>query len=97
MNLRGRPVVAVVALFAVFGSRPIAGGTANDDRQVRPQPVRWPGEGGKKVAVKLGIVAVDFARINLREESCVFRGDYGDNGALPVILTVPSAGSAPLQ
>jgi hypothetical protein len=57
----------VVALLGVYGSsRQAAGGGYGEDR---PKPVRWPGEGGKKVIVNLGIVVVEFARINLREES----------------------------
>ncbi len=35
----------------------------------RPQSIRWPGEGGQKVDISLGIVLIDFARINNREES----------------------------
>ena len=89
MNLRARPLVAVATLLAVFGSRPIAGATANDDRQVPPPPVRWPGEGGKKVEVKLGIVAVDFARINLREESFDMAGYLDTSWTDPSLALKP--------
>ncbi len=44
-----------------------------DDRPLTPQllreGIRWPGEGGRRIEVSLAIYLVDFARINLREES----------------------------
>lgn len=58
-----------MALLAIVGPVPRADVMGAENRQDRPQPVRWPGEGGKKVVVSLGIVVVEFARINLREES----------------------------
>ena len=44
-----------------------------DDRPAMPQllkeGIRWPGEGERRIEVSLAIYLVDFARINLREES----------------------------
>src|SRR4051794_27402248 len=36
---------------------------------LRREGIHWPGEGGKRIRVSVGIYLVDFARINLREES----------------------------
>jgi len=36
---------------------------------LRREGIRWPGEGGKRIRVSIGLYLVDFARINLREES----------------------------
>jgi hypothetical protein len=35
----------------------------------RPKGIRWPGEGGKTVDISVGIILIDFARINIREEA----------------------------
>jgi len=39
------------------------------DAPLVPAEVRWPGEGGRRIDVALGLFLVDFARVNLREES----------------------------
>jgi hypothetical protein len=36
---------------------------------LRLEGIHWPGEGGKRIQVSLGVYLIDFARINLREES----------------------------
>src|SRR4051794_13627686 len=36
---------------------------------LRREGIHWPGEGGKRIQVSIGLYLVDFARINLREES----------------------------
>ena len=43
--------------------------TVAQDRIERPKGIRWPGEGGKTVDIFVGIILIDFARINIREES----------------------------
>ncbi len=55
-----------------------------------PKPVRWPGEGGKTVEVSLGIVVVDFARINLREESFDMAGYLDTSWTDPSLAIGPS-------
>ncbi len=36
---------------------------------LRKEGIHWPGEDGKRLEVSLGVYLIDFARINLREES----------------------------
>jgi hypothetical protein len=56
-------------LLALLASLHLATSAAAQDLVERPKSIRWPGEGGKTVDISLGIVLVDFARINIREES----------------------------
>jgi hypothetical protein len=71
------PTAGVIALSAVIclGLAPARAGDSNDlSDLLRREGIHWPGEGGKKVEVSLGIVVVEFARINLREESFEMAG-----------------------
>jgi hypothetical protein len=52
--------------------------------------VRWPGEGGKTVIVSLGIVVVEFARINLREESFDMAGYLDTSWTDPSLALKPA-------
>ena len=55
-------IVIAVFLVSVTGHAPGTNGEVGVDLQSCPQPVRWPGEGGNKVVVNLGIVfVVEFA------------------------------------
>ncbi|WP_422927141.1 hypothetical protein [Singulisphaera sp. PoT] len=60
-------------LCAVAASGSAAGEARGADGEVsetlRREGIHWPGEGGKQIEVSIGIYVVDFARINLREES----------------------------
>ncbi|WP_435019064.1 hypothetical protein TA3x_001060 [Tundrisphaera sp. TA3] len=55
---------------------------------VKPREVHWPGEGGKKIEVSVGIFLVSFARINLREESFDMAG-YLDTSWVDPNLALP--------
>lgn len=51
---------------------------------MRREGIHWPGEGGKRIGVSIGVFLIDFARINLREES------FDMAGYLDVRWTDPS-------
>ncbi len=61
-----------IALAILVGTGPIAanarGAGQGPPGQAR-EGIHWPGEGGKRIKVAIGLYLVDFARINLREES----------------------------
>ena len=58
-----------------------------------PSPVHWPGEGGKTVRVKLGMYLIDFARVNIREESFDVAGYLDTSWTDPSLALKP--GGAP--
>ena len=67
-----RPIpIATVALALVTALAAGRGEAIADDSPGRllAEGIRWPGEGGRTIEVSVGIVVIDFARINLREES----------------------------
>src|SRR4051795_11358041 len=68
---------------------PVVAGAPGDRATSHPQDVHWPGEGGRRIEVRLGIYVVDFARINLREES------FDMAGYLDTSWTDPSLALAP--
>jgi len=70
MSTRAARLLGVV--FLAVGWASALGGAARGD--VPPEPlrregIRWPGEGGRRIEVSVGLYLVSFARINLREES----------------------------
>ena len=89
MTLLGRFAVSSLVLLSSPGSCQNAKGGNTQDRQNRPQPVRWPGEGGKKVEISIGIVVVEFARINLREESFDMAGYLDTSWTDPSLALKP--------
>src|SRR3954471_2348252 len=89
-----RCAIATLTLFLANTSGRPAAGARPANPPGRPTPVRWPGEGGKKVEVKLGIVVVDFARINLREESFDMAGYLDTSWTDPSVAL--EAGSKPV-
>ena len=61
-----------LALVTLLGNGPISarGGEADPiSPELKREGIHWPGEGGKRIRVSIGLYLVDFARINLREES----------------------------
>src|SRR4051794_32830276 len=84
-----RCAIATLTLFLANTSGRSADGAQPANPPGPPTPVRWPGEGGKKVEVRLGIVVVAFARINLREES------FDMAGSLDTSWTAPSVALGP--
>ena len=75
-----------ILLTAVFGTY---GSALAQDSADRPQSMRWPGEGGKKVEISLGIVLIDFARINNREESFDMAGYLDTSWTDPSLALKP--------
>ena len=65
--------IGVAAVFGVvLGCSPAQGVAADGgpmSATLRREGIRWPGEGGSRIKVSIGLYLVDFARINLREES----------------------------
>jgi len=75
----------VCCLAAVLASN--IGRAADVDRlpeSLRLEGIHWPGEAGHRIRVSLGVYLIDFARINLREES------FDMAGYLDVSWTDPS-------
>ncbi len=59
-----------VALFAVTAIGVTHPSVAQEmSERLRVEGIHWPGEGGKRLEVSVGMYLIDFARINLREES----------------------------
>ncbi|QEH31910.1 Proton-gated ion channel precursor [Aquisphaera giovannonii] len=59
----------LIASVAAAGTSAMAADVAPMSESLRKEGIRWPGEGGKRLKVSLGVYLIDFARINLREES----------------------------
>ncbi len=74
----------VFASFLFGSSQPRAADVGGMSEPMRLEGIHWPGEGGKRIKVALGVYLVDFARINLREES------FDMAGYLDVRWTDPS-------
>ena len=69
-RLRAACVAVALALGAGPGPTTAAGAEIPElTPQLRLEGIHWPGEGGRRIRVSIGVYLVDFARINLREES----------------------------
>nr|WP_303652663.1 hypothetical protein [Paludisphaera mucosa] len=63
---------AGLVLAATTGLAPARVGAGPDGPIAGPlrlEGIHWPGEGGARIEISLGVYLIDFARINLREES----------------------------
>lgn len=80
---RGAGVVAILAILAWADRAGAESGPVPDG--LRREGIRWPGEGGNRIRVSLGIYIVDFARINLREESFDMAGYLDTSWTDPTI------------
>ena len=56
---------------------------------LRREGIHWPGEGGNRIKVSLGLYLIDFARINLREESFDMAGYLDVSWTDPTIALRP--------
>lgn len=56
---------------------------------LRREGIHWPGEGGNRIKVSLGIYLIDFARINLREESFDMAGYLDVSWTDPTVALKP--------
>ncbi len=81
---RSTRLAALVALCSLASSQLRAADVGAMSESMRLEGIRRPGEGGKRIKVSLGVYLVDFARINLREES------FDMAGYLDVRWTDPS-------
>ena len=59
----------ITLLLMFLASLHFAASAVAQDSVERPKGMRWPGEGGKTVDISVGIILIDFARINIREEA----------------------------
>ena len=86
------PWLRVVAGLAVaLGATSARGADAGPiSEELRREGIRWPGENGRRIEVALGIYLIDFARINLREESFDMAG-YLDTSWTDPTLTLADA------
>jgi hypothetical protein len=70
--LRFVPLLVTAILVLQACGQPACGAPLSE--QERREGVRWPGEGGRRINVSIAIVVIDFARVNLREESFAMAG-----------------------
>ena len=61
--------------------------------KLRREGIHWPGEGGKRIPVSIGLYVVDFARINLREESFDMAGYLDTSWVDPTLALGPGESS----
>ena len=78
-------VLSIIAFFPGV-SRALAGDARELPDQLRRDGIHWPGEGGQRIKVSIGIVLIDFARINLREESFDMAGYLDTSWTDPGLL-----------
>jgi hypothetical protein len=91
VTCRKQTAIAVLAfvLFPGF-SQALAGDARELTEQLRQEGIHWPGEGGRRIKVSVGIVLIDFARINLREESFEMAGYLDTSWTDPGLVLKPS-------
>ena len=95
--MRSRMVVeprclAGIALAVFIGAVPGASRGVDADQlspELRREGIHWPGEGGKRIRVSIGLYLVDFARINLREESFDMAGYLDTSWTDPDLVLKP--------
>src|SRR4051812_2352339 len=71
-GMTSRRSASVTLLATWLLAMPGMAGTADArdlPQALRREGIHWPGEGGRRIKVSIGLVLIDFARINLREES----------------------------
>lgn len=71
------------------------GGTMSE--QLRLEGIHWPGEGGARIRVSLGLYLIDFARINLREESFDMAGYLDTSWTDTTIALKPGEGQGKIR
>lgn len=86
---RARAFAVFAAVLCFAQARAIAADAGPMSETLRREGIRWPGEGGKRIAVSLGIYLIDFARINLREESFDMAGYLDTAWTDPTIALKP--------
>jgi len=63
-------LITGLVVVIISGTFPALAGDARElSEPLRRDGIHWPGEGGQRIKVAIGIELIDFARINLREES----------------------------
>ena len=89
--MTGLSLIATVALSMSSASW----ARAQEGKEPAATPTRegihWPGEGGRRVRVSIGVVLVEFARINLREESFDMAGYLDASWVDPSLAIVEPA------
>src|SRR3954453_5450480 len=90
-NLASWRQTTIVLAFALLPPCcPALAGDAKDlPDQVRLEGNHWPGEGGRRIKIPVGIVLIDFARINLREESFDMAGYLDTSWTDPGLVLKP--------
>ena len=81
----------IVALFAL-------GLVGADDARVKPpieEGIRWPGEGGKRIRVSVGITIIDFARISPQDEAFEMAGYLDLSWTDPTLAGGPEESKKP--
>jgi len=90
-RLRAFRVLAASALALAAGPTPPASGADHPELtpQLRLEGIHWPGENGRQIRVAIGIYLVDFARINLREDSFDMAGYLDTTWVDPTLALKP--------
>ena len=65
---------AVLGLLLLLPAMVEASQSPKDEHPSVGEGIRWPGEGGKRIAVSIGITIIDFARISPQEEAFEMAG-----------------------
>lgn len=86
---RTRAVGALAAVLCFAPAQAVAADVGEMSERLRLEGIHWPGEGGKRIQVSLGIYLIDFARINLREESFDMAGYLDTSWIDPTIALKP--------
>jgi len=79
-------VAAVVGLASAGAAADEAGPLPES---LRREGIHWPGEGGNRIEVSIGLYLIDFARLNLREESFDMAGHLDTSWTDPTIALKP--------
>lgn len=91
MTTRRRLTTVLAALGFLLVTAPKGAWSDAGSKNARPAEVHWPGEGGRRIEVSLGLYLIDFARINLREESFDMAG-YLDTAWTDPALAIKKGG-----
>ena len=81
--------LAVFAWLLFRGTPSHAADTQPLTEPLRLEGIHWPGEGGRQIEVSIGIYLIDFARINLREESFDMAGYLDVSWTDPTLTLKP--------
>ena len=87
--MSGTKLSMIAGLVFVINScsfQALAGDARELSEPLRKDGIHWPGEGGQRIKVAIGVELIDFARINLREESFDLAGYLDTSWTDPALI-----------